>query len=260
MRRLIVLALSCASVLGADRSVPAISVETNRSSPVTDSYKLESDLIQAEQSCRKAAEQGDAESQGQLGHILLVRSRKPTTSIGERLFLWEEVLKWVALAANQGDKRGQADLSEVYFEGRIVHRDLVEACTWGSLAAQGPMTNSATVAGTHFRDAAIQKMTPQQIEESRRRVAAFSPRKLKPYQAPESSISWVRMIEIKGLGGTAAHRVVMINDQTFEEGEQREIKAGSKTVKIRCVRIGESFVVLTLEGLQGELELRMRTG
>jgi TPR repeat protein len=84
---------------------------------LAENFILRTDTAQAEMWYRKAAAQGYAHAQGQLGNMLLMRSRmafalKPDA----RAAIADEAVKWMTLAANQGDKQGQANLADVCLE------------------------------------------------------------------------------------------------------------------------------------------------
>ena len=75
------------------------------------------------------------------------RSKTPTD--------YEKALAWYRLAAEQGLRRAQRDLSDIYRRGRGVPQDLVAAYMWAKLANDTP---------------SISEMTPEQIAEGERRV------------------------------------------------------------------------------------------
>jgi hypothetical protein len=238
-----------------------IKIDADAGDPVAQdklaqAYIMHLDTAQAEVWYRKAAAQGYAHAEGQLGNMVLMRSR---TSIGlepaARAEMSEEAVKWITLAANQGDKRGQADFADICFEGKLVKQDLVEAYKWGDLAARGSMFDPAAISGHSIRDAAILKMDADQIAEARRRVAAFIPHQPQKSELPESS--WVQKIKLTGIGGIPDRRFVLINNQMFAKGDQASIKLGEKTVTIHCVEIRESSAVISIEGIAGTRELKL---
>jgi len=55
-----------------------------------------------------------------------------------RAAIADEAIKWATLAANQGDKQGQANLAQIYLEGKWVKQDLIEAYKWGDLSDKNP--------------------------------------------------------------------------------------------------------------------------
>ncbi|HUR47304.1 MAG TPA: hypothetical protein VMZ27_15590 [Candidatus Saccharimonadales bacterium] len=62
-------------------------------------------------------------------------------------------------------------------------------------------------------------------------------------------------ISLKGITGTVAKRLCILNNRTFEVGEESELKAGGQTVKVKCVEIKTKSVVVTINGLEKELNL-----
>jgi hypothetical protein len=217
-------------------------------------FILRGDTKQAEFWYRKAAEQGYARAQGKLGNMLLMRCRMGFSgTAAQRMAVGEEAVRWVTLAANQGDKRGQADLADIYLDGKLVKPDLIEAYKWGDLAAQGLMLDPARITGSARRDAAILQMSSDQIAEAKKRVAAFKPHKAGKDEWPEPS--WVGQIKLSGLSGPADRRLALINGKTFSPSETGSVKVAGKTVKVRCLEIREKSTLVEIEGLKKPLEL-----
>ena len=74
------------------------------------------------------------------------------------------------MAADQGNSQGQLSLGHRYLHGEGVPTNYVEAYKWFALsAAQGNVFASTP------RDFVLEKMTPAQIAEGQRLVAAWRP-------------------------------------------------------------------------------------
>jgi hypothetical protein len=221
---------------------------------LAEQFILRIDTKQAEFWYRKAAEQGHGHAQGKLGNMLLMRSRtRVNSTAAERAEMGEEAVKWATLAANRGDKRGQADLSDICLEGKLVKQDLIEAYKWGDLAAQGSMIDTATITGRSIRDAAILKMSSYQVAEAKKRVATFTPHQPRKDELPEPS--WVQHIRLSGLSGPSDRRLAIINGATFSTGETATVKLVGKTVKVRCLEIRDKSVLVEIEGFDKPREL-----
>lgn len=264
MKKLIIILSFAAACAFAQPTAPAlaqIKIAADAGDPVAqdklaENYIMRMDSAQAEVWYRKATGQGYAHAQGRLGNMLLMRSR---TSFGlkpdARAAIADEAVKWIILAANQGDKQGQANLADICLEGKLVKQDLVEAYKWGELSAEGSMIDVATISGRSTRDAAILKMNADQIAEARKRVAEFVPHQQQKSDLPEPV--WVQKIKLVGISGTPDHRFAIINNRTFEKGDQTALKIGEKHVTVHCLEIRESSVVISIEGLDGTHELKM---
>ena len=50
----------------------------------------------------------------------------------------------------------------------------------------------------------------------------------------------------------------MINNQTFEKGDELKVNVVGNSVKIRCVEVGKTSVLITIEGLEGQRELKLK--
>ena len=223
---------------------------------LAETFVLRADSSQAEFWYRKAAEKGFAHAQGRLGNMLLMRSRMAVSATpAARAAMSEEAVHWMTLAANQGDKRGQADFADICLEGKLVKLDLVEAYKWGELASKGSMIDVATVSGRSCRDAATLKMDVGQIAEAQRRAAAFIPHQVSASGMPEPS--WVKQIKLNGISGTPERRLAIINGKTLQTGDHTSLKLGEKTVTVRCVEIRQGSVVISIDGLDGAREVKL---
>ena len=221
---------------------------------LAEQFFLRTDIKQAEFWYRKAAEQNYAHAQGKLGDMLLSRRRMTFNGTpAQREDLGDEAVKWVTLAANQGDKLGQADLAGIYLEGKLVKQDLIEAYKWGDLAAQGSLVDFAAIAGRSVRDSAILKMSADQIEEAKKRVADFKPHMPGKDELPEPS--WVNRVKLSGLGGTADNRLAIISGTTFSEGETAAVKIADRSITVHCLEIRKQSVLVEIEGLDKPYEL-----
>ena len=79
---------------------------------------------------RRAADQGDARAQNNLG-VMYATGQGVLQDAGE-------AVKWFRRAADQGDARAQNNLGVMYANGQGVARDFVAASNWLALAeAQG---------------------------------------------------------------------------------------------------------------------------
>ena len=202
---------------------------------------------QAEYWYRKAAEAGISNSQWQLGMIYL--SGKPKMQ-GERAVAQNEreAVRWLSRAANQGNVRAQIDMGHCYANGKAVQRDVVESYKWYSLAAKHD-----EILGRMYRDSLILKMSSEQIAEGQRRMASFRVSRDKEVQLPKPS----PQIVLKGIAGFKNHRQAIINGRAFGVGDEQEVVAGGRAVKVRCVEIREKSVLITVDGGEGkEIGLR----
>lgn len=65
---------------------------------------------------------------------------------------------------------------------------------------------------------------------------------------------------LKALSGSAGQRLALINNRTLEVGETAEVTAGGHKIKIQCVDIRESSVLVKLEGQGDPIEIHLRKG
>src|SRR3569623_1791700 len=116
---------------------------------------------------RKAAQQGDLDSQFQLGALHLFNARSDARQdLGAEDDLTQAV-KWFTLAAEQGNGAAQDNLGDLYFYGDGTAKDLVQAYKWYSLAArQSPELQEklASITG---------QMSAEQIDAAKRLAEAW---------------------------------------------------------------------------------------
>jgi len=200
---------------------------------------------------RKAAEQGVPHAQWRLGKMLL-DGRK---TFGENSIAVpkaaDEGLKWVFLAANQGLDGAQLDLAYFYEKGYGVKQDCVEAYKWYKLGTQ-----KNGLLGSMKLNPLILKMRQEQIQEAERRAKDFTPHRTTKEELPEAQ--YVGDIVLKGISGPPNARFALINNQTLGKGETGKVKAGQKTVTVKCLEIKEKSVVVQIEGIAQPREIGLK--
>ena len=113
---------------------------------------------------RKAAEQGDASAQYNLG-VMYNNGRGIPQD-------YEEAIKWYRKAAEQGYASAQFNLGVTYGNGEGVVQDYVTAHMWYNLAgARG------SEKAREYRDSIAKNMTPVQIAEAQRLAREWKPKK-----------------------------------------------------------------------------------
>ena len=104
---------------------------------------------------RKAAEQGYAEAQFNLGGMYAKGEGVPED--------YQEAVKWCRMAAEQGVARAQYNLGVMYQNGKGVLEDYVKAYAWMNLA--GAQGDEKAPKG---KDWLREKMTTEQVAEAQR--------------------------------------------------------------------------------------------
>jgi TPR repeat protein len=138
------------------------------------------DYAQAARWYRKAADQGYAKAQYNLG--ILYGTGKGATQD------YAEAANWSRKAADQGDPVGQAFLGRFYLSGQGVPTDYVQADMWLTLALSRPSTadqvqteqagkdNKSDALATKLRDYIEGIMTEDQIAEAHRLAREWKPK------------------------------------------------------------------------------------
>jgi hypothetical protein len=118
------------------------------------------DYAQALYWYRKAAEQGDADTQSSLGFMYRVGRGVPQD--------YAQALYWFRKAAEQGDANGQYSLGFMLKEGQGAPIDYVQAYMWFNLAvASGSQGDAAlNLVWANNRSSLASLMTPAQIEQA----------------------------------------------------------------------------------------------
>jgi hypothetical protein len=62
-------------------------------------------------------------------------------------------------------------------------------------------------------------------------------------------------IVLKGISGTAEKRLAIINNKTFEVGEEGDLRVGGPATRIKCVEIREKSILISINGVTKELFL-----
>jgi hypothetical protein len=246
----------CASAQLPPPSLDQIKIAADAGDAAAQDKMAERDSANAETWYRKAAQQGYVHAQGKLGDRLLMRAQLTIGAKPEaRAALINEGVKWATLAANQGDKQGQATLAWVYVNGKLVKQDLIEAYKWGDLAAKNPSLEFILFSGASSRDSAILKMDADQIAEAKRRVAAFVTHQPDKSEVPKPA--WMQKLKLQGISGTAGHRLAIINGRTMAKGDVAMVKIDGNTITIHCLEVQESSVSVSIDGVEGMQELKI---
>jgi hypothetical protein len=101
--------------------------------------------------------------------------------------------------------------------------------------------------------------SPTQVAAATKGATAVKAREATktPVKAPSPDPVWVKDIKLQGVSGGEARRFAIINGKTFAAGDGAVVKAGSKYVTLRCVAVTETSAKVTVEGVEGERELRL---
>ena len=130
-------------------------------------FGVEQNDAQALSWYRKAAEHGSAVGQRTVGEFYQ-KGRGVAADL-------VEAARWYRLAAGGDDLRAQYALGQLYFTGTGVMRDYISAYAWFMIAAsQTPILDNRKTL-LELRNIAGARMSPGEIREAERRVAAFKP-------------------------------------------------------------------------------------
>ena len=121
---------------------------------------------------RKAAAHGDAAAQRSVGDFYQKGRGVPADAA--------EAARWYRRGADGDDLRAQYELGNMHFNGTGVPRDYTSAYVWFTIAAgQTPLEDNRQGV-LELRNIAAARMTPAEVAEARRRVAAWKPEARRP--------------------------------------------------------------------------------
>jgi hypothetical protein len=202
-------------------SLPLVAADKDKPLPLKQfniglSYYIEKDFKEAAKWFRKAADQGDAMAQNNLGVMYDLGQGVPKDD--REAFKWyqkaanqgyaqaqynlglryskgqgvkqdfKEAVKWYQKSADQGDAMAQSQLGFKYYFGEGVLEDYVAAYAWWNISAANGDAVSKRIKGL-----LVKKMTPDQIAEAQklsrellRKIEANKAGKPKPSDSPFS--------------------------------------------------------------------------
>ncbi len=65
----------------------------------------------------------------------------------------------------------------------------------------------------------------------------------------------VPQLTLKGISGPKNHRLAIINNKTFEVGEESDLRLGSQIVRVKCVEVRDDGVTVSINGQTQKLSL-----
>ena len=125
----------------------------------------------------------------------------------------------------------------------------VLACLTNSAYAENPSATQTNVPQSVF-------IIPKDASEGR---DPFYPNSIRPFgvvPGPKTPAAGIEALVFKGFSGTPGHRLAIINGPTIAEGETKDIPTPGGSVKVLCVEIKDSSVVIEVGGQRTELHLK----
>ena len=83
----------------------------------------------------------------------------------------------------------------------------------------------------------------------------FFPQSTRPYgtsTVPAPKVEWTAL-KLVGISGSAEHRLVIINNNTFAEGDEQDVPVEGSRIHVRCLKISTNSVTLMVGGQTREL-------
>ena len=119
-----------------------------------------------------------------------------------------------------------------------------------ALAMTGLTSATEQIASTPKSSKPAQTVAAREPQKNRSTVAGRTATKT---AAPDPE--WIHSIRLQGIGGTSTRRLAIINGRTLGPGDGIQVKAGTKTIILRCVSVRDNSATVNIEGIEGEREL-----
>jgi hypothetical protein len=145
---------------------------------------------------------------------------------------------------------------------------LLLCTTVASPNAQPQSTNaksSATATNGSLKDAVVPKSVFLMPKDKEQGVDPFFPKSRYPYVGPVVPIivptnvpEPVRVevdLKLKAISGLPEHRLALINNHTFEAGEEGEIITNKGRMRIRCLEVRQDSAIVQVGNEHRELRL-----
>ena len=261
-----------------------------------DAYAGSQDCTNAFSWYKKAAAQGDAHSEWQLGRLCEFGAAPDQADHAT-------AVNWYLKAAEQGDANAQFDLGQICEKGTIARADRLEAFKWYTLASTNHCLAKAS------RDRLALKMQPLELLEAQKRVHSFTPVRQQPKpvvevasapipqevpnpgpaiqpalradpihappappttethgpaspKAVSPAVAAPRFSEIaaklhlKGISAFGSRRAATINDRSLLKGDEAALSLDGQVMRVRCSDVRETSAVVEVAGI-GSFELQL---
>ncbi|MGH7972147.1 MAG: tetratricopeptide repeat protein [Limisphaerales bacterium] len=209
-----------------------------------DMFRKQGDLEAAVPWYRRAAEQGSINSQYQLAHILVTWAHSITVPKATALRHGEDALPFLLNAATAGHKRAQFELGQLYREGQLITRDLVEAYKWLGLAGDANPPDLTSSLAKSARDTLVLKMSQNQIAEGNTRIKDFLAHPDEPAPLPEPA--YLQQLKLQGITSASGHPLAIINGTTLGPDQSATLDLDTRPVTLRCLAIGSNSVTVAV--------------
>ncbi len=190
-----------------------------------------------------AAEAGITNAQWHLGEMLLHGKSFLERSVAAKP---AEGFRWLQHAALQGHTESQWEVGRAFKDGVGAKRDLDQAFYWLQIAA----SQGHILAGV-IRDQMVTKMSAADVQRIRERASEF-----RPFARDVKQVLWDG-IKLKGIFGTASHRLALINETTLGDSEVGTLKMGAGKLRARCSQITPNSAVVELIDVGDKRQLRL---
>jgi hypothetical protein len=125
---------------------------------------------------------------------------------------------------------------------------LASGGVWPSLAGANTNSVPAEAPKSFF-------LMPAKPQEGR---DPFFPNSTRPYEAAmvaNRHSAAVASLELKGFSGDPSHRLVIINNHTFAEGDEQTVITSAGRIQVRCIEIKPGSAIIEADGQRVELSL-----
>jgi hypothetical protein len=230
----------------ASMAQPATSEEAVKLVSVGKEFLSQGQNFQALWAFRQAAKAGNVDGAFQAGELLLKQARNSRGS--EQIIISSECIGWLFLAATNQHPYACAELSTVLENGIGIQTNLIAAYAWLKLASQidSSMTPELDRLVVHLNPADIH--VAQDLSHE--------------YQLGHWPADLVRPVDrqdarfkVQGVTVNRLKPMVILNNVTFATGDSGQVRptnstgrAAGERLSIKCLGIGDDYVLITIAG------------
>ncbi len=137
--------------------------------------------------------------------------------------------------------------SSIQISGQFALAILVAGAFW----AATPVSTQAAESTNTVQSVFIKPASPQEGRDP------FFPESTRPYgktsEPTASRVDWTAL-KFVGISGTPERRLVIINNNTFAEGDEQEVPLAGGRIIVRCLKITPNSVLIMVAGQTRQLD------
>jgi hypothetical protein len=202
---------------------------------------------------RRAAAQGNVEAKYRVGGMLLFGAFGNPSNLGVQPNRTEG-LRWTFMAATNLHANACLNMAKAFRQGLGTSTNLVAAYAWLNVASE--TVGGSIVARVEMNELAL-KMDTLSLQQAQNLAAQF---KASNWQAPVARAlpEGNARLKVNGITSGTKSPLAVINGKTLSEGESATVDVKPGTLKIKCLKIENDSVLISVDGEDQPRLLRMK--